>query len=123
MTDKTLGHARRLRGGGFRQLVTLLLGLLIGFWVAGTTTAAAATFTYDAPAIARVDVQRFGYAESSPAHASGSREWYASPSVQARGASTTSSRSFVATEAVGWSRCRSHSGRALDESGGACCDG
>ena len=63
----------------------------------GTTTASAATFTYDAPAIARVDVQPFGYAEASPAHASGSREWSAAPPVHAHGTTTTSSGSVVAT--------------------------
>ena len=78
--------------------------MLVAFFVGaapGTTTATALSFSYDAPAIARVDVQPFGYAEASPAHASGSPEVSASLSVEARGASTTLVSRSVATEAAG----------------------
>lgn len=77
--------------------------MLVAFFVGAApgTTTAALSFSYDVPAIARVDVQPFGYAEASPSQASGSREWSASPSVEARGASTTPAPGGVATEGAG----------------------
>ena len=77
--------------------------MLVAFFVGaapGTTTATALSFSYDAPAIARVDVQPFGYAEASPAHASGSPEVSASLSIEARGASTTPFARIIATNTV-----------------------
>ncbi len=74
--------------------------MLVAFFVGAapsTTTTTALSFSYDAPAIARVDVQPFGYADASPAHASGSLEWSASQSVVVRGASMTSPSRSVAT--------------------------
>ena len=67
---------------------------------AGTTTASAATFTYDEPAIARVDVHEVGVASARSAQLSDVREESASPPVQARGTSTTSFHSAVATNKV-----------------------
>jgi hypothetical protein len=60
----------------------------------------AAAFTYDVPAIARVDVQAFGHAKASPTQLSDLREAFASPSDEARGTSPTSALAVVATEAA-----------------------
>ncbi len=57
--------------------------------VGATTTVSAATFTYDAPTISRVDVHASGAADAESAQLRGSREGFASPPVQAREASTT----------------------------------
>ena len=56
-----------------------------------TTAASAATFTYDISKIARVGIHEIGPAEPNLAQPSDAWEWSASPSVQAQGASTTSS--------------------------------
>jgi ParB-like nuclease domain len=81
----------------------LLVAVLVAFFVGaapGTTTATALCFSYDVPAIARVDVQSLGYAEASAAQLSHLREALASSSDEARGVSTTLIHSFVATEAA-----------------------
>lgn len=72
-----------------RRLLTALLFVLLGLVGAPTTTAAAAAYTYDASAFARVDVHEFGRAGASPTQFSGSREGSASPSVESWDASTT----------------------------------
>jgi hypothetical protein len=66
-----------------------------------TAEVASATYTYDSPSIARVDVHGIEGAEASPAQLSGALAWSASPSVVARGSSTTPNAGSVATEAAG----------------------
>jgi hypothetical protein len=66
-----------------------------------TTTANGAIFTYDGPAVARVDVYRITASEASPAQLSDARDVPALPSAEARRASTTSPDSFIATNTAG----------------------
>lgn len=85
-----------------RRLLALLavtIGVIVTVAATSTTTGSAATFAYDGPGIARVDVDEFLAAAVSPARVSGSGGGSASPTVEARRTSMTSSRSLVATEA------------------------
>jgi hypothetical protein len=82
-----------------RALLAVLVGLLLGPW-APATSASAATYTYDVPTVERVGVHTFGVAEANPPQLSAAWERSASPSVEARGASTTPVHSVVATEAA-----------------------
>ncbi len=84
----------------------LVLAVLVG-WLSladgpartmSTTTVSAAIFTYDAPTVARVGVHAFGAVDVSPAQLSVTQEGSATPSVQARGPSTTASVAVVATD-------------------------
>jgi hypothetical protein len=72
----------------------LLLGVLPS---CAATVAAGATFTYDAPAVARVDALGSAHALAGPARLTGAKEWSASRSVDARGTSATPMPSSVAT--------------------------
>lgn len=87
-----------------RQMLRALVCLVVcivamaSISLAGGRTASA--YGYDAPVAARVDVGVARGVEACPAPASGSLEGSTSPSVGVRGASPTSSRSFVATEAA-----------------------
>lgn len=56
-----------------------------------TTTASAATFAYDVPPIARVDIHGFEAAGAGPAQVSVAREGSAPPAVETRRAPTTPS--------------------------------
>lgn len=85
-----------------RFLVAVLVAFFVGV-APGTTTATAFSFSYDAPAVARVDAERFTPAEASPTQLSGSREAFASLAFEARVISTTPSATFIATEAAGGS--------------------
>ena len=94
-----------------RCVATLML-VLSDFFASATTTAAAAhVCNYDTPEIVRVDAEPFTPAEASPTPLSGSREAFASLSVEARVISTTPHLGSVATnslatgsdEAVFWS--------------------
>jgi hypothetical protein len=67
---------------------------------AGTTTASAATFTYDGPAIARIEAHSFEAVSVLAVPPSWAREGSASPSVEGRGTSTTSADSLNATNKV-----------------------
>jgi hypothetical protein len=85
------------------RLARLIVGLLVAMIVAAlasTTTAGAATFSYDVPAVTRVDTPEFGPADASTALRSQPREWAVRGDVESRGASTTSFVSVVATEAA-----------------------
>ncbi len=62
-----------------------------------TTTVAASTFIYDAPADALVDTCAFAASAVGLSQLKDAHEASASFSVESRGTSTTSSRSFVAT--------------------------
>lgn len=61
---------------------------------------AAVTYVYDVPYFERIDVRDVDAAEASSAQLSVSQEAFASPSGEARGASTTLSSPSVATEAA-----------------------
>ena len=102
--DCVFNTEERLRRRAASGLL-LVLAVLVG-WLSladgparamSTTTVSAAIFTYDFPAVARVDAHELVAAEASPTQLSEVRMESASPSVQARGASTTSFRSVVAT--------------------------
>jgi hypothetical protein len=62
-------------------------------------TSASGGYVYDAPTIACVRVHAIGPAEASPPLVSDGRDGSAPPTAKARGTSTTSPRSFIATEA------------------------
>ena len=74
--------------------------LLLALIPAVTTTASARSFTYDERSIARVDTREVYVVEAASPLVNDPPEVSASPSIEARGTSTTSSRSFVATESV-----------------------
>lgn len=75
-----------------------LIALLVG--TAPTTVLAAASFTYDSAPVSRVDVHRIEAARSASIQVSVAREDSASPSVEARGTSTTPHPRSVATNTV-----------------------
>lgn len=86
---------------GVRRWVHLwFVALLAVFVGVGTTNVSAATFNYDVPAIALVGAHDTGSAEIGSAPLFLALEGSASPSAADRGTSTTSSRSFVATNRV-----------------------
>lgn len=65
-----------------------------------TADVASATYTYDSPSIARVDVHEIEGADASPAQLIGAPEVSALPSVEAGGRSTTLLERNHATEAA-----------------------
>jgi hypothetical protein len=71
--------------------------LLLALIPAVTTTASATSFTYDERSIARIDTREVYVVEAASPLVNDPPEVSASPSIEARGTSTTSSRSFVAT--------------------------
>lgn len=83
-----------------RRFVTLLVGLLVGVLLAGTTTLRATAFTYDAPTASRSSAPAVGVADEMSDQASVAREGSASRSVGSRGASTTLVAGSVATNTV-----------------------
>lgn len=90
----------------FRRFLVLLWLALVGVVGHGstgtataTTTPGAARYTYDGPAVARVDVHGFGVAGSSQTQLIGAPEVSASPSVEARRPPTTSSDSVATNTA------------------------
>ncbi len=87
--------ARLLRG-----LLVIVAGIAIST-AASTTAASAATFTYDAPALARVDAHASGLAEAGLGASIRAQEGSVSPSVEARDTSTTPLLSGVATNRAG----------------------
>lgn len=93
--------AHRVRAGrSATVLVAGVIAVLVGL-LAVTTAVAASTYGYDdALSIARGDDQTVGTSEASSTRISAAPEEFASPPVEARGASTTSSGSFIATEAA-----------------------
>jgi hypothetical protein len=95
----------------------LIVGLLIAMIVAAlasTTTARAATFSYDSKAVTRVDAHEFGFADASSTQLSGSREGFASLPVEPRRTSTTPFAPVVATEAAAPRFVVNGAGEALD---------
>ena len=92
--------SRRVRSSA-TLVVAVVLTLLSGLAPASTTTASASTFIYDAQSNSRVDVLASGGTDVGPAPFTGTGEWSASPSVEARGTSTTPNARSVATEAEG----------------------
>jgi len=92
----------RLRPGLWLTWVLLLalpIGIAASLVGSGTTISGAATYTYDAPVVTRVDVQRIAAAAGSTEQLSGVSDGPASPSVEFRGTSTTLHARGVATEA------------------------
>jgi hypothetical protein len=81
-------------------LLAVTIGMIVTVAATPTTTVGAASFAYDGPTIARVDVREFEIAGASPAQLSGSREGSASPSAEGWGTSTTPAAPVVATKAV-----------------------
>lgn len=83
-----------------RLLVGLVAALVFVACIGGgsTTTVGAATYTYDAPALAHVDAHAFGAAQASLAVLSEVWDWFGSPAASLRGASTTPSARAVATK-------------------------
>lgn len=77
----------------------MLVAFLVGA-APGTTTATAPSFSYDVPAIARVDVQPFGYAKASATLLSVAQEVSAPASVEGRGASTSPLARIIATNSA-----------------------
>lgn len=93
----------QLRRRGTRRWLYVLIGVLGPLILAAflvTTTSSAATFTYDAPVVARVGVHQIGDVEATPFQLSVVREGSALLVVDAGGASTTRVAPVVATEAA-----------------------
>lgn len=86
------------------RLWAVLVGVLATLTMAGvapTTTASAAPFVYDAPALARVDAHVSGLAEAGQRAPIGAQEGSVLPWVEARGTATTPFTRSIATEAAG----------------------
>jgi filamentous hemagglutinin len=86
-----------------RSVVRFLIWLAVvvsGLAPTATTTAAAATPTYDAPATAPLGAHPFAVADPGLSLPSGAPEGSASPSAELRGASTTPSLSCGATKPI-----------------------
>jgi hypothetical protein len=84
------------------RLVVVAVAVFVATTVsssAPTTTTNAATFTYDEPAVTRVDVHEFGAVRATQPQLIDLQEESAWPLSTAQGASTTSPHSFIATEA------------------------
>jgi hypothetical protein len=92
------GDRPRSMGVVARLMTCMLMALVC--WSTGTTTATAATFTYDAPAAARVDVHDIEAAEASPAQPSVVRGEPAEPPTASRAMSTSLVTSVVATNTL-----------------------
>lgn len=87
-----------------RRLLALLavtIGLIVTVVPTSTTTASASAFTYDAPAVARVDVHEFGHTDARTAQVTSVWERSASPPMEAQGTVTTSSSLSNATNTLG----------------------
>jgi hypothetical protein len=85
------------------RLVVVAVAVFVATTVsssAPTTTTNAATFTYDEPAVTRVDVHEFGAVRATQPQLIDLQEESAWPLSTAQGASTTSPHSFIATEAA-----------------------
>jgi hypothetical protein len=80
----------------FRVLLVAVLFVLGG----GTTTASAATFTYDVFTVARFEIHQIEDGEAAPALPGDARDESAVLSAEARGSSTTTTARSVATEAA-----------------------
>lgn len=94
-------HPRRRAASGLLVVLAVLVG---SFSLANgparamsTPSVSAAIFAYDVPTIASVGVHEIEAAEVSPAQLSVAQEGSASPAVEGRSTSTTSSSSVVAT--------------------------
>ena len=94
-----------------------LIAVVVSVWLCtATTTASATTFTYDAPALARVDAYASALSLAGQSLVGDVREGSASPSVGSRGTSTTPVRSVIATEAASpWSLGPGPRGLAIED--------
>lgn len=99
-------NARSSRGNGAtaRVAMTFVLLVLLVLTAGATSFAfvqhASSAYTYGVAANARIDGHGFEAVEGGPAQLSNTQGPSVPPPVEARGASTTSFRSFVATEAL-----------------------
>ena len=84
-----------------RRSVLLLLAAVALLMLGLSTTAGAASYAYDVPAFTRGHVHLVGGDDAAKTEFTAARDASASTAAEARGASTTSSRSCVATEAAG----------------------
>ena len=84
-----------------RRLAVMLVALLAVLLSAGTTTASAATFIYDAPAAARVGVDESASTEIGLAQVSGAQAGSAWAFALARESSAALPRPVVATQLSG----------------------
>lgn len=82
-----------------KLLLAVLVAVLLGSLPA-TTTASSATFTYDAPTVARVHVHQVATAEAGQPQLGDAREGSASPSAVSWGTSTTPDPRSDATNTV-----------------------
>jgi hypothetical protein len=92
--ESTVDERRALRW------LVLAVALVVGP-TAATTTASAGAYTYDAPVVARVDVQQIGDVEATPFQLGVVREGSVALVVKAGGASTTPTHALVATNTGG----------------------
>ena len=83
-----------------RTLWLTLRALLAVALTAGGAVVPSSVFAYDAPVYSRVDVRQLNTVDAAETQLSAARKGSASPSVLARGTSTTPSVAVVATEAV-----------------------
>lgn len=83
------------------RVILVALTTLVAGAVRSPTSVSATKYTYDAPAISCVDVQRFGPAEAGSTPLIGSAELPALPSMSIRGTSTTPVARSVATNTAG----------------------
>jgi hypothetical protein len=82
------------------RIVRILLAVAAVLVGVGTTTASAATFSYDEPIDARVEVGHVWDADAAATQLTAARERSASPPVETRRASTTPSLALIATNTV-----------------------
>ena len=103
MSRKPAEYATTDSGTSKRWIVSLVVVVLAiaisAIQILSTTAIRAAHYVYDAPAVARVGVQEIEADGASAVLLGVAWEESASPSVEARGTSTTASARFVATEA------------------------
>ena len=91
---------RRLVAVLAASVFAAIVGMTAGLIVTGTTTASAATLTYDDHSIARSEVSAFPYLDASTVQSSAASEASASPSVTARATSTAHSVVLIATNSA-----------------------
>ena len=102
------------------RLVACLVALLIGNATPAsasptdTTANGGPTYAYDVPTNSRAEAVASGLFEADSVRLVGMREFSASPSAEARRTSTTSSQSFLATEAAAPRFVVNGAGEALD---------
>lgn len=87
------------RAVGMTRFLVASLAALMVLLGAGMTAGNTSAYAYDGPPVVRPDVHEVGAAEAESNDDAGAREGNASPPVEPRGTSTTSSTRIIATEA------------------------